>query len=216
MRAGIRAFVVIDHEPLAAFLRQAENPSHTQWQTYRVKRDYVYAPSLVGFVTRSVSETYRLAMAEDKEVDKRLLADFFPMPDTSGPGNHTDNGDDPVNGGGNGGSGQPNSILITNIAGGFMVSPGRIPPEAGDRIKICVAYAVRRGNAFNRYLTTDFELDQSPIEYQHEGVVIEEVGENRMVVLIEDSAFRVSVTGFDGNRDIRVTADKTRDNDANP
>lgn len=203
VRAGIRAFTVIDHEPLAAFLRQAENPSHTQWQNHRVKLDYINSASLIRFVVSSVREIYRLAMAEDMEVDKRLLADFFPIPGTEL--------DRPKRG-----VSPPSRVSISSIDGGFAVTPGRASLEPGDRIEIRVAYAVRRGNAFNQYRITDFQLDQPPIQCHHEGVTLEDRGENRIVARIANADFRVAVTGFDRNRDIRVTADVIEDADANP
>ena len=203
LRAGIRAFAVIDHEPLAAFLRHAENPSHTQWQNHRVKLDYINSASLIRFVVSSVREIYRLAMAEDMEVDKRLLADFFPIPGTEL--------DRPKRG-----VSPPSRVSISSIDGGFAVTPGRASLEPGDRIEIRVAYAVRRGNAFNQYRITDFQLDQPPIQCHHEGVTLEDRGENRIVARIANADFRVAVTGFDRNRDIRVTADVIEDADANP
>ena len=99
VRAGIRALVVVDHKPLATFLRQSENPSHTQWQRYRVKKDYIQASSLVSFVINSVKEICNLISAENREVDKRLLSDIFPVPDSEDGSNGDDNGVTNGNGG---------------------------------------------------------------------------------------------------------------------
>ena len=119
VREGIRALVVIDHKPLASFLRQAENPSHTQWQQYRVKKDYVQAPSLISFVVNSVRGICNLVSAENREVDKRLLADIFPLPDSGGGPNGGDNGGT----NGNGGNGHLSDVRINAISGGFSVTP---------------------------------------------------------------------------------------------
>ena len=210
VRDGIRALVVIDHEPLASFLRQAENPSHTQWQQNRVKKDYIQAPSLVSFVVNSVREICNLASAENREVDKRLLADIFPLPDSGDGSNGGDNGGT----NGNGGNGHSSDLRINRISGGFSVTPTRQSFQVGDQVEIAVAYARSRGNAFARYRTTDFQVNQEPIALESLGVELTEVVNNRMVARVTSPQFRIAVTGFDENRDIRVRADRTGGADA--
>ena len=210
VRDGIRALVVIDHEPLSSFLRQAENPSHTQWQQNRVKKDYIQAPSLVSFVVNSVREIVNLASAENRETDKRLLADIFPLPD-SGEGA---NGDDNGGTNGNGGNGHSSDLRINSINGGFSVTPARQSFQPGDQVEIKVAYARSRGDAFSRYRTTDFQVDQGPITLESSGVELTDVSNNRMVARVTSPQFRIAVTGFDENRDIRVRADKIGGADA--
>ena len=210
VRDGIRALVVIDHEPLASFLRQAENPSHTQWQQNRVKKDYIQAPSLVSFVVNSVREICNLASAENREVDKRLLADIFPLPDSGEGSNGGDNGGT----NGNGGNGHSSELRINRISGGFSVTPTHQSFQNGDQVEIEVAYARSRGNAFARYRTTDFQVNQEPITLETLGVELAEIVNNRMVARITSPQFRIAVTGFDENRDIRVRADRTGGADA--
>ena len=48
--SGIRALVVIDEGPLASFLGDSENPSHTRWEKESVKEKYVYAPAHLDYV----------------------------------------------------------------------------------------------------------------------------------------------------------------------
>ncbi len=204
VRDGIRALVVIDHEPLASFLRQAENPSHTQWQQNRVKKDYIQAPSLVSFVVNSVREICSLASAENREVDKRLLADIFPLPDSDEGSNDSDNGGP----NGNGGNGHSSDLRINRISGGFSVTPTGQSFRAGDQVEIEVAYARSRGNAFARYRPTDFQINQELIALESLGVELTDVANNRIVARVTSPQFRVAVTGFDENRDIRVRADR--------
>ena len=198
---GIRALVIVNDAPLSEFLRQSENPSHTVWQGQQVKDDYTSGVGDLAFVVNSVRRICDLAAAEDKEEDKKLLADIFPMP-----------------GRGRRGGGrlppQPRHFTIDRIAGGFSVTPGSTPVEAGDRAEIRVAYDVRRGSALSRYRTTDFRLGEASVRYQAEGAEIEEVSDNRMVVRITNPQFRVAVTGFDENRQIYVKVDRTEVIDA--
>ena len=209
-RDGIRGLVLIDHEPLASFLRQAENPSHTQWQQNRVKKDYIQAPSLVSFVVNSVREICNLASAENREEDKRLLADIFPLPDSGEGSNGGDNGGT----NGNGGNGHASDLRINSINGGFSVTPAHQSFQPGDRVEVKVAYARSRGDAFARYRTTDFQVDQEPITLEILGVELTEAANNRMVARVTSPQFRIAVTGFDENRDIRVRADRIGGTDA--
>ena len=210
MRNGIRALVVIDHTPLASFLRQAENPSHTQWQHNRVKKDYIHAQSLVRFVVNSVWEICNLVSAENREVDKRLLADIFPVPDSGG----ISNGGGPGVINGNGGNGHSSELRINAINGGFSVTPTHESLQSGDIVRIEIAYARSRGNAFARYRTTDFQVDREPIKLEYDGVELTDVADNQLVARVISPQFRIALTGFDENRDIRVRADKIGDADA--
>ncbi len=205
VRNSIRALVVISDEPLAAFLRQAENPSHTQWQKNRVRKDYVHASSLVDFIVNSVGEICDLATAENREEDKRLLADVFPVPDGE-KDPPDDNGGPPPS--------SPSYVRISSVSRGFSVTAGRHPLRVGDRVEVKAAYARSRGNAFARYRPTDFQIDQNPISLDSRGVEFTESADNRLVAKITDPQFRISVTGFDDNRDIRVVANKIGDTDA--
>ena len=211
VRNGIRALVVIEDEPLAAFLRLAENPSHTQWQQSRVKKDYVQAPSLVRFVINSVGEICNLASAINREQDNRLLADIFPFPDDNEGNNEGGNGGENGNGGGE----QQSYLRISSVSGGFSVTPRNQSFQEGDFLEIEAAYARSRGNAFSRYRSSDFQLAQAPIQMVSEGVELTEVTANRIVARVTAPGFRIAVTGFDGNRDLRVRADKTGATDAN-
>ena len=195
---GIRALVIVDDAPISEFLRQSENPSHTIWQGQQVKQDYTSGVGDLRFVVESVKRICDLVAAEDKEEDRRLLADIFPVPGT---------------GGLNGGAApvqplppaQPARFAIRPAQGGFSIVPGVAPIPAGSHAEISVAYDVRRGSAMGQYRTTDFQLNMPPIQYQCEGAEIIDTGDNRMTVRItEPDDFRLTVAGFDPNRQIYV------------
>ena len=204
VRDGIRALIVIEDEPLASFLRQAENPSHTQWQYSRVKKDYIHAPSLVSFVVNSVRDICNLASAENREVDKKLLADIFPLPDGGGGSDSGD--DDGING--NGIHGHPSDLRINRINRGFSVTPITQSFQSGDQVEIEMAYARSHGNAFARYRPSDFQVNLEPIVLESTGVELTEMVNNRLVARVTSPQFRIAVMGFDENRDIRVRADR--------
>src|SRR6202021_1299624 len=55
--SGIRALVVVDEGPLASFLGDSENPSHTRWEGETVKEKYTYAGRHIEYVVQSVPQT---------------------------------------------------------------------------------------------------------------------------------------------------------------
>ncbi len=195
---GMHSLVVIDHQPLSAFLRQSENPSHTIWQGQQVKKEYVSGVGDLDFVRRSVREIVNLLTAEDREEDRHLLADLFPAP---GSGRRGGNGPGPI-------ERNPSFFAITGTSSGFTVAPGRDQIAADSLVRVQAAYDIRRGNPLSKYRADDFQLDQTPIEYQATGVEVLEVNDNRMVLkIVEPGSFRLAVTGFDYNRQVYVRAD---------
>ena len=77
-----------------------------------------------------------------------------------------------------------------------------------------MAYARSRGNAFARYRTTDFQISREPITLESRGLGATDVENNRIIATVSNPQFRISVTGFDENRDIRVRADRKGGADA--
>ena len=193
-RRDVRALVVVEDESMSEFLRDAENPSHTVWQSQQVKRKYESGVGDLQFVVRSVSSILDLLSSHDREVDKRLLSDYFPVPKRPG--------DRP------GGNGVPRrrQIAIGQIAGGFSVTAGDAHVTAGDTIEVTAAYNVRRGSAFSRYSERDFHFGDPAIEYTCDGATVRSASENRIVIDVLDPEFRIAARGFDQNRDLIVRA----------
>jgi len=95
---------------------------------------------------------------------------------------------------------------IQKADGGFTVTRGDAGLQPPSRLNIRVAYDSRRGNPLKGYNTADFRLNQTPIllEPPPSGVRLVSKEENRMTVDILDADFRISVVGFDKNRDLIV------------
>lgn len=199
---GLRALVVIEDEPLDEFLKQSENPSHTEWQRQRVKQDYVSAAADIEFVRNSVRQIFNLAMAADNTRDRQLLKDLFPIP-----GNRRDSPLPPPPG--------RTYIVFNRVSGGFTITGGPDKVAAGRLIDIQVAYDVRRGSAKSSYRPSDFQLDEAPIQYEVRGLEVTEASNNQMVLSVLDPEnFRLMVRGFDQNRQIWVKADLREDSNA--
>ena len=204
---GIRALVVANDAPLSEFLRQSENPSHTIWQGEQVKKDYTSGVGDLRFIVESVRRICDLVAAEDREEDRSLLADLFPVPGAGG------NGGGPTLPPERPPQPRPSRFAINRARGGFSVTSGAEPVAVDSLAEIHVAYDVRRGSAMNQYNAADFQLSARPIQYQCEGADITEVGDNKMVARIVDpNGFRLTVTGFDPNRQIFVDVKEIGDN----
>ena len=198
---GVCALVVIDDEPLSAFLHQAENPSHTLWQGQQLKKDYVSGVGDLKFIVRSVREALDIINAEDQEEDKKLLSDLFPVPGSDSGGKGPRRPPRPPRP-------RPSRLLISRSSGGFTIVPGTTQVAPGSVIKIESAYDTRRGGALTKYRSDDFRLDEPPIEYRTKGMeVLAVTGNSMLVKVIDPAAFRVSVSGFDTNRQIYVRSD---------
>ena len=188
---GIRSLVVSDHEGISQFLRLAENPSHTEWRGNQVKQDYTSGVGDLRFVIQSVRNIYRLATAQDKEEDKLVLADIFPLP-----GRSNNSPDIPPS---------PQKYTIRHTDSGFVLRPGEVPLKRGDHAKVWVAYDTRRGDALRQYHPIDFNLLDESLDMQSNGVeIIEKANNNFTVRFIEPGDFSIAVEGFDQNRQIFV------------
>ena len=199
---GVHALVVIDDEPLSAFLHQAENPSHILWQGQQLKKEYVSGVGDLSFVVRSVRSVFDFINAEDQEEDKKLLSDIFPIPGSVPGGKGTPPPPPPPL------PPQPRRVVINRSSGGFTVAPGTSAVAPGSKVKIQTAYDTRRGGALTKYSTEDFRLDEHPIQYDANGIEVLSVNGNEMLVeVVEPDTFRISVTGFDTNRQIYIRAD---------
>ena len=204
---GIRAFVIVNDAPLSEFLWRAENPSHTIWQGQQVKKDYASGVGDLRFLVESVRRICDLVAAEDKEEDRRLLADIFPVPSAGV------NGGEPPPRPPLPPPPRPSRFTINRASGGFSVTSGAEPVAVDSHAEIHVAYDVRRGSALSNYRTADFQLGAAPIQFRCEGAEIVEVGDNTMVARIADpNGFRLTVTGFDLNRQIYVDVRESADN----
>jgi hypothetical protein len=212
---GVRALVVIDDLPLAAFLRDAENPSHTEWQhdgsNFRGK--YRSGKSDLTFVKRSVHEIIRMLTEGEREEDKTLLIDIFSLPappdeeeavktKSQKSGKKTTEPPPPPP------PPKPRRFRVERTRGGFAILPGEPGTTPPPFVDVRVGYDVRRGNPIKRYNPADFQLDKRPIRLDPEpsGVEVKECAANRILIAIMDPEFSVHVAGFDERRDLYVRA----------
>jgi len=205
---GVLSLVVVEDVPLAALLGDSENPAHTQWQkdSSNYKGKYLYGPSYIQFVVRSVSEIVQvLAEGEDK-TDPSLLLDLFSLPTqkplaTKEPEKEEkptgDEPEKPVIP-----PPTPPRFRVQKVAGGFSVTRGSLSAGMPPVLDIRVAYDIRRGNPLRKYDLADFALETLAVNSS--GVVVTKQSENHMIVTVQQPDFQVGVSGFDEQRDLFI------------
>jgi len=225
---SVRALVVIDDLPLTSFLRDAENPSHTEWQydgsNFRGK--YTSGKTDLAFIKRSVHEIVRILTASERQEDPTLLLDLFSLPALPEEEDESPRTRQRRPAEGRGGEPpiptppgpRPQRFRIQKVRGGFSILPGDagvVPPAELD---IRVAYSVRRGSPLRRYSKADFAVDEPPVQMDPppHNIGVLECAENRIRVAIRDPDFSLHVTGFDERRDlyVRVVAKENADGGA--
>jgi len=222
---GVRALVVIDDVPLAAFLRDAENPAHTEWQHdgSHFRGKYKSGRSDLAFIKRSVHEIVRILGEAEKKEDPTLLIDFFSLPaspeDQAVPSQADNPGDKegkqppqprPPR------ATPPPVFRVNKVKGGFSVTSTKQKCHPPLLLVIEVAYDVRRGNPLKRYSVADFRLQEPPIvlEPEPEGVEVIESRDNCILARVTEETFGLHVRGFDERRDLYVRVSPKEAEDA--
>jgi hypothetical protein len=216
---GYRALVVIDDKPLATLLGDAENPSHTQWQSdsSNFKGRYKFGPSCIQFVTQSVASVLRYIHEQDEAEDATALLDIFYLPaplDEGSLGSSKKKQAAKKPGSDSPETGTPPEIppppparyRLQRSKGGFTITHGSAQAKHPKLLDIRMAYDRRRGNALKNYSTNDFRMDREPIRMEppSTGVEILERKENQLLIRPLSPEFTVGVVGFDERRDLYV------------
>lgn len=200
------ALVIIEDQPLATLLGDAETPAHTHWSkdTQNFRKKYRYGAATIDFVRSTPRVLAELFADTGRERDVRSLADIFPMPSPveaarAVPGRRLEPAGDTGDGLVPEVAGAGEGLRVERLAGGFRISPGvaRAVP-AGFAIR--VAYDSTRGNALRKYHPSDFDL--AALGVRLEGLTPERCRGNELVVRRDRPQFRLEVGGFDPNRDL--------------
>lgn len=218
---GFVALLMVDDPLLSELLRASEPPSHDNWETRAGKLDnWETGAKTIRFVANSIYEIIQLLEGNAKEADPDLLKEYFSViiePESKQgkspkPGQkEKETAEEDLEELGPQTRYTPEAVKIKeNNVGGFKIYP---PPNATlipDTVTIECAYITSSGNPLKNYSELDFCMDKDPISVEGAGVSVVEMEKNRMVLKIDDSDYRVKVTGFDVNRDLylRVNAEK--------
>jgi hypothetical protein len=100
---------------------------------------------------------------------------------------------------------EPGSYLqLSAVKGGFRLSRRTRATQVPRLITLWIAYEVRSGNPFKKYTPLDFDVSREPIQIRSEGARLKLCKENAIQIEVVRSDFRLTVTGFDTRRDLRV------------
>jgi hypothetical protein len=92
--------------------------------------------------------------------------------------------------------------------GGFIVSPGDPGAPSVKGIRIRMAYDTSRGSPLKSWDQADFKLEDGVVSVRPEGeCVILSCAGNELTADVTGSDFRITVAGFDVNRDLYVRAE---------
>jgi hypothetical protein len=213
---GVRAVVIAHDKHISKFLRKAENPSHTEWNHYKLKDEYqIGYKTDLEFVKRSVFEIVKIISESEHEEDKTLLSDFFSIPasltevkpvESTTAQEDDDEGHETT---------EPNLEIprqskrfrIIENASGFSIVPGD-NPSYPKLLDIQIAYDTRKGSPLKKYNGADFQVDKKPIMFEPSStnVRVREHYNNKILIEILDKDFAFHLTGFDRKRQIFVKA----------
>jgi hypothetical protein len=203
-----RIIVLADDPAISGLLGDAEGPAHVEWSqnTEVFKGKYTYGPSWLSWVKAAPFRVLEHLRGNSSEPDNGIAAEFFPMPEKGRGGKETPPKPPKPP--------RPSSLklraLIRAIAGGVSISfeKGSKPVAAVD---VVLAYDVVKGSPFKKWLSGDFDLTgtsgSTKPTFSCQGGSCEVLdGQTLRAQVTDQDNFRLDVTGFDANRDVRVEA----------
>ncbi len=223
---GLRGLVVISDAALAGFLGDAENPAHTEWQerSPKFKNKYEHDASTLRFVKNCLREIVQLTSNSSAATDTKALRHLFyidapidqgsptkekqPKADPAAPSTETANleFEEIENSAG--------PFRLVRFEDGFRIAGPPNATELPPQINVQVAYDVRSGNAFKKYMPFDFEMDKAPIRLRVTGASVLEQSLNRLRIVPTEPGFEIEVLGFGLTRDILIDAKRGERTDA--
>lgn len=188
---------------ISGFLAAAENPAHTKWTgTAEKLAGYKYSQSTLKRSRYALRWLYEILADEDEEIDDTILADILPTPKPAKGGQG--GGEDPFTPPDDLPEPTPEPWRVQASEGVISVLPSKalsaesLPLECVARL----AYDRARGNPFKRYSILDFDV--GGMLATRSGVDIAFAEKNLLQFTITERDFRIEISGFDPNRDVRV------------
>lgn len=213
-KRGHHCVVVVEDQPLGALLGDSENPAHTFWSRKilqdNYKGKYVWGPEIIKFVIDGFSNVISLLDRENNEKDCNILSEFFSIKKTM----HSEN------------TRHLNSNESDNVKPLMpkkLIQPKKTKPykekqiDSGLQItgndaldnkrrlyKVIMAYAVEdctRARSFMKFNRRDFDFGPNGnIKSTFENAVCVLADGQNLHFTTENNNFKVTVTGFDVNR----------------
>ena len=209
---GVRAIVSINERDLSAFLGDAENPAHTEWErnSKKFKKRYKLGPSTLDYVKSSPREIVKILTQPLQGRDENLLKHIFSLPTDPADGNEAkeiDTADLPTKEIGNDEFIETrgnNYLQLNPIKGGFSLMKKSKSKRVPRYITVWMAYEVRTGNPFKKYTPLDFDVSKPPLDIQVTGADLLLNKHNVIQIEVQQGDFKLAITGFDMQRDLRI------------
>jgi len=206
---GVRSVFISGVGILGELLRLAEGPAHTEWSDSRenLKDRYRYEDRWIKLCRNAPKKLIELARGGSSENDFQSLADLFPDPDYQPDPSPRPQ---PTRREGRSTTGQPVieqvgtvPVRLAKTAGGFILRLDNETQATGVRVEM--AYARLRGNTFSKWNAADFTASDLSVEVKG-GKIIRKARNEIVAEITNSEKFRLTVTGFDEKRDLRVRA----------
>ena len=212
---NLRGILIADEPPVTDFLCAAENPAHTEWQEDAFGFEYKFDDRklILSFIKNSFARITSILSRPLEDIDKDLLAEFFPYLDSDRSTKKSKKPKRRKKGRKSVGPDIPRIpyIPIAKVQkqpDGFRVSKNPDYYSALDFIEVMAAYNCTRGNALKRYHPLDFNFENDDLDIDGSGLNAVEMSENRILFKVTEDNFNLVVTGFDDNRDLYVKVTK--------
>lgn len=208
------AAMVASEPVISSFLRDAENPAHTNWngRAEKLVQKWKAPGGVLSKIRHSVRKLDQLIGNSENIVDPDALLSFLSIPRAATerkkrlPNPLTPDLPDlppPT----------PRPYRIIPKVGGFTVKGAgeAAAQEMPMSISVRMAYAISRGDPFKRYRPHDFSLNvRGDVTIDTSGASTAPAGDNVFIIDADDPDFSVTVSGFDPNRDIVVQSTRAQ------
>ncbi|MGS4991014.1 hypothetical protein ACVDG9_23820 [Roseibium sp. RP-7] len=222
---NVMCFLVAEDQTMSDYLKEAEEPAHTRWYLNRFNDQRSYKSDwALRFVMDLPRQMFRILSREDEDAaaHENFADDIFSITQPAGSG--------PVKekrGGKPDRSRKPSDIPetkrqplirlerdaenlgfailpVTNMA--TLLEGEGLAFPIGISVKAAYVSALGRSRSWKDYRKFDFEFGKSiPIIVEPmDSVNVVEASENQFLIEILKPDFKISATGFDGNRDLLI------------
>lgn len=214
----VRALLVASGGPMAQLLRQAEHPAHTHWNkdTGNFKDTYANGPSYLTVVKQAAQRLISAMLDDDTTEDRRLLVDVFSVPvapevdDAAIETRKRRRKKSTVQEKSEPPEDLPKKAVgyrVVRAEDGFTITRGDTEARVPKWLLVRCGYGRRDGKAVERWVPADFELHRPPIKVSPEcqGLEVMEQVRNVLKLRVIDPEFKITLNGFDVNRDLVVS-----------
>ncbi|UAA39630.1 hypothetical protein KIH87_04540 [Paraneptunicella aestuarii] len=206
--------MIAEDEPICELLGDAENAAHTRWtqKTEKLSKNYKAPNRIVRLAQLSLTWLHDILAEVINERDENALLDFFYFRTQKPVKSKKKKNKSPMQVNVPDIPKREKKIHIDKYQDGFSIKNGAGFDESFlpyfQRIR--VAYDTSKGDAFKKYEESkikDFSVGAGgDIEVlEQENIEIVKAEENLWELMINELPFRFSVTGFDSNRDLKIS-----------